>query len=98
MQNTYSRQGIGLETHESPYLRGKSDRIIQTGHTYSNEPGIYIPDKVKYILFPFVHGKSEYFLCQLGVRLEDVFVIDEDGSAVYLTENVGGAAKSPWEL
>jgi len=35
---------------------------------------------------------------QLGVRLEDCFVIDEDGSAVYLTENVGGAAKSPWEL
>ncbi|KDQ60659.1 hypothetical protein JAAARDRAFT_31632 [Jaapia argillacea MUCL 33604] len=38
--------GIGLEGHESPYLRGGSDDIIQTGHTFSNEPGIYIEGKV----------------------------------------------------
>ncbi|KAJ3821175.1 peptidase M24, structural domain-containing protein [Lentinula raphanica] len=38
--------GIGLETHEEPYLRGGSLDIIQTGHTFSNEPGIYIEGKV----------------------------------------------------
>jgi len=38
--------GIGLEGHEQPYLRGGSHDIIQTGHTFSNEPGIYIEGKV----------------------------------------------------
>ncbi|KAF9532322.1 Creatinase/aminopeptidase [Crepidotus variabilis] len=37
--------GIGLEVHEEPYLRGNSDSIILTGHTFSNEPGIYIEDQ-----------------------------------------------------
>jgi len=32
--------------HESPYLRGGSDDIILTGHTFSDEPGVYIPDEV----------------------------------------------------
>ncbi|KAF8509540.1 Creatinase/aminopeptidase [Gautieria morchelliformis] len=38
--------GIGLEVHEAPYLRGGSSDIIQTGHTFSDEPGIYIEGKV----------------------------------------------------
>ncbi|KAJ3982700.1 Creatinase/aminopeptidase [Lentinula detonsa] len=38
--------GIGLEGHEEPYLRGGSLDVIQTGHTCSNEPGIYIEGKV----------------------------------------------------
>ncbi|KZT28494.1 peptidase M24 [Neolentinus lepideus HHB14362 ss-1] len=38
--------GIGLEVHESPYLRGGSDDVIGTGHTFSDEPGIYIEGKV----------------------------------------------------
>jgi len=38
--------GIGLEVHEAPYLRGGSDAIIQTGHTFSDEPGIYIEGEV----------------------------------------------------
>jgi hypothetical protein len=42
------RAGIGLQGHEQPYLRGGSDDIIQTGHTFSNEPGIYIEDKVSH--------------------------------------------------
>ena len=32
--------------HESPYLRGGTDDIILTGHTFSDEPGIYIEGKV----------------------------------------------------
>ena len=38
--------GIGLQVHESPYLRGGSDDIILVGHTFSDEPGVYIPDEV----------------------------------------------------
>lgn len=71
--------GIGLEGHEAPYLRGGSKDLIQTGHTFSNEPGIYIEEDV-------------------GVRLEDIFYIAEDGSSIFLTEGVGGPAISPWKL
>jgi len=70
--------GIGLEVHEEPYLRGGTDDVIRTGHTFSDEPGVYIEDKV-------------------GVRLEDCFYIAEAGTAVYLTQNVGGQTKSPWQ-
>jgi len=38
--------GIGLEDHEAPYLRGGSDAVIDIGHTFSNEPGVYIKGKV----------------------------------------------------
>ena len=41
--------GIGLEVHESPYLRGGTDDIILTGHTFSDEPGVYIEGKVSTI-------------------------------------------------
>ncbi|KAI0810935.1 peptidase M24 [Irpex lacteus] len=68
--------GIGMEVHESPYLRGGSDDIILTGHAFSDEPG---------------------FISRVGVRLEDCFYIDSDGSAVFLTAGVGGQAGSPWE-
>ena len=40
--------GIGLEGHESPYLRGGSDDVILSGHTFSNEPGVYIEEKVRW--------------------------------------------------
>lgn len=35
--------GIGLETHEVPYLRPDNDRLLAPGMTMSNEPGIYRP-------------------------------------------------------
>lgn len=38
--------GIGMEVHESPYLRGGSDDIILTGHAFSDEPGVYIEGQV----------------------------------------------------
>jgi len=71
--------GIGLEGHEAPYLRGGSDDVIRPGHSFSNEPGVYIEGKV-------------------GVRLEDIFYISEDGVAVFLTDGVGGLATSPWKI
>ncbi|KAK0429597.1 peptidase M24, structural domain-containing protein [Armillaria borealis] len=38
--------GIGLEAHEDPYLNGRSKIILQTRHTFSDEPGVYIEGKV----------------------------------------------------
>ncbi|TFK29794.1 peptidase M24 [Coprinopsis marcescibilis] len=38
--------GIGIDGHERPYLRGRSNDVIRTGHTFSNEPGVYIEGKV----------------------------------------------------
>ncbi|GJJ12267.1 hypothetical protein Clacol_006508 [Clathrus columnatus] len=35
---------------------------------------------------------------KVGIRLEDCFVIQADGRAVYLTEGVGGAARDPWNI
>jgi hypothetical protein len=35
-----------LEGHEQPYLRGGTDDVIRTGHTFSDEPGVYIEGKV----------------------------------------------------
>jgi Xaa-Pro aminopeptidase len=39
-----------------------------------------------------------YIEGKVGVRLEDCFYVAEDGRPRYLTEKVGGAARSPWDL
>ncbi|KAF4578528.1 hypothetical protein EYR36_000335 [Pleurotus pulmonarius] len=74
--------GIGLDVHESPYLRGVPETQatpILPGHTFSDEPGVYIERKV-------------------GVRLEDCVVVQHGAAhATFLTAGVGGAARSPWE-
>lgn len=51
--------GIGLEGHESPYLRGGSDDVILTGHSFSDEPGVYIEGKVSYSLI-FIHASHAH--------------------------------------
>lgn len=38
--------GIGLQTHEDPYLVGGNDEPLRPGMTMSNEPGVYIPDEL----------------------------------------------------
>ncbi len=35
--------GIGLETHEMPYISTKNDTILKANMIVTNEPGIYIP-------------------------------------------------------
>jgi Xaa-Pro aminopeptidase len=37
--------GIGLETHEEPYIVNGSDRPLEPGMVFSVEPGIYLPDQ-----------------------------------------------------
>jgi len=34
--------GIGLETHESPWILGGSDSVLEAGMTFSVEPGFYL--------------------------------------------------------
>ncbi|KAJ3560524.1 hypothetical protein NP233_g10781 [Leucocoprinus birnbaumii] len=38
--------GIGLEGHEQPYLNGGSKAVLQSGHAFSIEPGVYIEGEV----------------------------------------------------
>ncbi|KAF7295326.1 Peptidase-M24 domain-containing protein [Mycena indigotica] len=38
--------GIGLEVHEDPYLNGGSLTVLETGHSFSDEPGYYVVGKV----------------------------------------------------
>ncbi|MBA3688009.1 MAG: aminopeptidase P family protein [Chloroflexi bacterium] len=37
--------GIGLETHEEPYIVESNDEPLVAGHAFSIEPGIYIADQ-----------------------------------------------------
>lgn len=36
--------GIGMETHEEPYIVASNPELLQVGHAFSVEPGIYIRD------------------------------------------------------
>ena len=35
--------GIGTEVHQSPYLDGGSEAVLEPGMTFSDEPGVYLP-------------------------------------------------------
>jgi Xaa-Pro aminopeptidase len=37
--------GIGLDTHEAPYIVEGNDTVLQNGMSFSIEPGIYLPGK-----------------------------------------------------
>lgn len=37
--------GIGMEAHEDPYMVEGNDLLIEAGHAFSVEPGIYVPGK-----------------------------------------------------
>lgn len=34
--------GLGIDVHEPPYITGTSDTILEEGHVFSIEPGIYL--------------------------------------------------------
>lgn len=76
-------------------MRGGSEDIILTGHTFSDEPGIYIEGEVS---MPLQISYHTLIGRQVGIRLEDCFYINDDGDAIFLTEGVGGQAGSVWEL
>ena len=37
--------GLGLESHEEPYIRGDNNQILKEGMTFTIEPGIYLPNR-----------------------------------------------------
>jgi Xaa-Pro dipeptidase len=37
--------GLGLETHEPPYIRSGNPMLLEPGMTFTIEPGIYLPGK-----------------------------------------------------
>jgi len=37
--------GIGMETHEEPYIVSSNPELLQEGHAFSVEPGIYLQDQ-----------------------------------------------------
>ncbi|GAA5943409.1 hypothetical protein JCM1841_002533 [Sporobolomyces salmonicolor] len=75
--------GIGLEVHEQPYLNaGNVNQVLQSGETFSNEPGIYIERAVD----PKGVG--------IGVRLEDMVHKTETGWELL---SGSGLARSPWD-
>ena len=57
--------GIGLDGHEHPYLVRGNREALESGMSFSIEPGVYLPGR-------------------FGVRIEDIAIIDEDGSATPL--------------
>ena len=52
--------GIGLTTHEPPYMVEGETQPLQPGMCFSIEPGIYLPGR-------------------LGVRIEDIVTVTDDG-------------------
>jgi Xaa-Pro dipeptidase len=37
--------GLGMESHEAPYIRAGNDQILEPGMTFTIEPGIYLPGR-----------------------------------------------------
>lgn len=65
--------GIGIQVHESPYLRGGNEALLAIGNVFSNEPGIYIEGQVSLLGFTvlllnkLILGRCPFgrlFLCQ----------------------------------
>jgi Xaa-Pro dipeptidase len=37
--------GLGMEAHEGPYIRAGNQQVLETGMTFTIEPGIYLPGR-----------------------------------------------------
>ena len=37
--------GIGMETHEDPYMRAGNLQVLEPGMAFTVEPGIYLPGR-----------------------------------------------------
>ena len=38
--------GLGIEIHESPFLKPETEGVLKTGHIVTIEPGVYLPGKL----------------------------------------------------
>lgn len=67
--------GIGLDTHEEPYLIDGNRRILEPGFAFSVEPGFYLPGRYGARIEDIVVcTESEPVVC--NHRPRDLFVID----------------------
>jgi intermediate cleaving peptidase 55 len=67
---------IGLDVHDCPGF-SRREKLVK-GHCVTIEPGIYVPDDVKWP----AHFRG------MGVRIEDSVCVDEDSPYVLSTEAV----------
>jgi Xaa-Pro dipeptidase len=37
--------GLGMESHEEPYIHADNPLLLESGMTFTIEPGIYLPDR-----------------------------------------------------
>jgi Xaa-Pro dipeptidase len=63
--------GIGMDMHEWPYLVRGNTQLLAANMTFSDEPGIYLPDDPQ----PF------------GIRLEDDMHITETGAKLFTPQS-----------
>ena len=63
--------GIGMDMHEWPYLVRGNTQLLAANMTFSDEPGIYLPDDPE----PF------------GIRLEDDMHITESGAKLFTPQS-----------
>jgi Xaa-Pro dipeptidase len=63
--------GIGMDMHEWPYLVRGNTQLLAANMTFSDEPGIYLPDDPE----PF------------GIRLEDDMHITETGAKLFTSQS-----------
>lgn len=51
--------GLGIDVHEPPYITATSDSVLEEGHVFSIEPGIYLPGRFGVRLEDIVILKSD---------------------------------------
>jgi Xaa-Pro aminopeptidase len=47
--------GLGLSTHEEPWIMAGNDTVLEVGNVHSIEPGIYLPGEFGIRLEDIVH-------------------------------------------
>lgn len=90
-RHVIARSGYGRYfTHRLGHgigLEGHEDPYLRGGSAEVIRPG-----------HAFSNEPGVYIEGEVGVRLEDIFYIEEAGNSVFLTANVGGQAKTPWDI
>jgi len=62
--------GLGLETHEPPWITAASDTILEPGMVFSIEPGVYLPGKFGIRIEDIVVVTKDKCRCLTGLNHE----------------------------
>jgi Xaa-Pro aminopeptidase len=66
--------GIGTEAHEDPYIVAGNERVLEAGHAFSVEPGIYFPERFGMRLEDIVVATADGPL-RLNVAPRDIAIV-----------------------